>query len=115
MATTEQKIKEFQSKPYEEKLQVSMNILTNLKDRGNEQAQLIYDRVSKMEKIPEYVLEAVYKDFCDSVERIEQEKIQWELHKFDQAKNYMQKLREKEEQERAEEDCDSLLDWIDDL
>lgn len=115
MATIEQKTKEFQSKTYEEKLQVSMNILTNLKDRGNEQAQLIYNRVSKMEKIPEYVLEAVYKDFCDSVERIEQEKIQWELHKFDQAKNYMQKLREKEEQERAEEDCDSLLDWIDDL
>ena len=29
-----------------------------------------------MEKIPENVLDAIYKDFCDSVERIQQEKIQ---------------------------------------
>lgn len=115
MATTEQKLKEFQSKPYEEKLKIAMNIITNLKDRGNEQAQLIYNRVSKMEKIPEYVLEAIYKDFCNSVERIEQEKIQWELHKFDQAKDYMQKLREKEAQEREQENCDTLLEWLDDL
>jgi hypothetical protein len=29
-----------------------------------------------MEKIPEYVLEAIYQDFCESIERIQQEKIQ---------------------------------------
>jgi hypothetical protein len=39
------------------------------------QAQEIYDKISKMDKVPESVVEAIYKDFCDSVERIQQEKI----------------------------------------
>ena len=115
MATVEQKMKEFQSRPYDEKLKISMNIITNLKDRWNTQAQEIYDKISTMEKIPENVLEAIYKDFCDSVERIQQEKVEWELHNFDKVKNYMKMLREKEAQERREENCDSLLDWLDDL
>ena len=76
MATIEQKMKEFKSRSYDEKLKISMNIITNLKDRGNAQAQEIYDKISIMEKIPENVLEAIYKDFCDSIERIQQEKIQ---------------------------------------
>jgi hypothetical protein len=33
MATVEQKMKEFKSKSYDEKLKISMNIITNLKDR----------------------------------------------------------------------------------
>ena len=115
MTKKEQKLKEFQSKPYEEKLKISMNIITNLKDRWNSQAQEIYNRISVMEKIPENILDAIYKDFCDSVERIQQEKIQWELHNFNKAKDYMQKLREKEAQEREEENCDWLLEWLDDL
>jgi glutamate synthase domain-containing protein 1 len=76
MATKDQKLKEFKSKPYEEKLKISMNIITNLKDRGNAQAQEIYDKISVMERIPDNILEAIYKDFCDSVERIQQEKVQ---------------------------------------
>lgn len=115
MATIDQKMKEFQSKSYEEKLKISMNIITNLKDRGNTQAQEIYDRISVMEKIPENVVDAIYKDFCDSVERIQQEKVQWELHQFDKAKEYMQKLREEEKRQREEENCEWLLDWLDDL
>lgn len=115
MATVEQKLKEFKSKPYEERLKISMNIITNLKDRGNTQAQEIYDKISVIERIPDNILEAIYKDFCDSIERIQQEKIQWELHNFDKAKDYMQKLREKEEQERQEENCEDLLSWLNDL
>lgn len=115
MATVEQKMKEFQCKPYDERLKISMNIITNLKDRWNEQAQLIFERVSKMDRIPDSVVDAIYKDFCDSVERIQQEKIQWELHNFNKAKDYMQKLREEEAQQRAEENCEDLLDWLDDL
>ena len=115
MTTVAQKLKEFQWKSYDEKLKISMNIITNLKDRWNKQAQEIYNRISVMERIPENVLDAIYKDFCDSVERIQQEKIKWELHNFDKAKDYMKKLREREAQERQEEDCDCLLDWIDDL
>lgn len=110
MATTDQKIKGFQSKSYDEKLKISMNIITNLKDRWNTQAQEIYDRISQMERIPENVLEAIYKDFCDSVDRIQQDKIQWELHQFDKAKAYMQRLREEEQRQREEEDCEWLLD-----
>lgn len=115
MATVDQKMKEFLSKSYDERLKISMNIITNLKDRGNTQAQQIYDRISVMERIPENILEAIYKDFCDSVERIQQEKVQWELHNFDKAKDYMRKLREREEQERQNENCEDLLEWLDDL
>ena len=115
MATVEQKMKEFQSKPYEERLKISMNIITNLKDRGNLQAQEIYEKISNMERIPDSIVNAIYKDFCDSVEHIQQEKIKWELHKFDKAKDYMQKLREKESKEREEENCDCLLEGLDDL
>jgi hypothetical protein len=92
-----------------------MNIITNLKDRWNVQAQNIFDKISKMDKVPGQVVDAIYQDFCESVERIQQEKIQWELHNFDKAKDYMQKLREKEEQERQEENCEDLLSWLDDL
>ena len=115
MVTVAQKMKEFQCKPYDERLKISMNIITNLKDRWNEQAQLIFERVSQMDRIPDSVVDAIYKDFCDSVERIQQEKIQWELHNFNKAKDYMQKLREEEAQQRAEENCEDLLDWLDDL
>ena len=51
MASVDQKMKEFQSQSYEERLQISMNIITNLKDRGNSQAQEIYDSIVQMEKI----------------------------------------------------------------
>jgi hypothetical protein len=76
MANIDQKMKEFQAKPYEERLKISMNIITNLKDRGNTQAQQIYDKISTMDRVPENVVDAIYKDFCDSVERIQQEKVQ---------------------------------------
>jgi hypothetical protein len=76
MSTVDQKMKDFKSKPYDERLKISMNIVTNLKDRGNTQAQQIYDRISQMENIPDAVVDAIYKDFCDSVERIQQDKVQ---------------------------------------
>ena len=87
-----------------------MNIITNLKDRWNTQAQEIFDIISKMDKIPENLIDSIYKDFCDSVERVQQERVQWELAQFDKSKDYMQKLREREAKEREWEDVDSLLD-----
>lgn len=110
MDKVDQKMNDFQSKPYEERLKISMNIITNLKDRGNTQAQEIFDIVSGMDKVPDNLVNAIYKDFCDSVERVKQEKIQWELAQFDKAKNYMENLRRIEAQERAWENADSLLD-----
>ena len=112
MASVEQKMKEFQSLSYDERLKISMNIITNLKDRWNAQAQEIFDIISKMDKIPENLIDSIYKDFCDSVERIQQEKLQWELAQFDKSKDYMQKLREREAQERAWEDVDLLLEGL---
>lgn len=110
MASVEQKMKEFQSLSYDERLKISMNIITNLKDRWNTQAQEIFDIISKMDKMPENLIDSIYKDFCDSVERVQQERVQWELAQFDKSKDYMQKLREREAKEREWEDVDSLLD-----
>lgn len=115
MATVNQKMKDFQSKSYDERLKISMNIITNLKDRGNTQAQQIYDRISQMENIPEAVVDAIYKDFCDSIERIQQDRVQWELHQFDKAQAYIQRLRAEEKAQRESENCEALLDWLDDL
>jgi len=112
MDIIDQKMNDFQSKPYEERLKISMNIITNLKDRGNAQAQEIFDIVSGMDKVPDNLVNAIYKDFCDSVERVKQERIQWELAQFDKSKDYMQKLREREAQERAWEDADLLLEGL---
>lgn len=112
MVSVEQKMKEFQSKSYDERLKISMNIITNLKDRWNTQAQEIFDIISKMDKIPENLIDSIYKDFCDSVERIQQEKLQWELTQFDKSKDYMQRLRDRENRERACEDVDSLLEGL---
>ncbi len=114
MAAAE-KMKIFTQKSYDEKLQISMNIITNLKDRGNEQAQQIFDRISVMDKIPERVLDAIYQDFCDSIDRIEQEKVQDDLHKFNKAWIYLQKLRDEEAKIREWENPDDLLAWLDDL
>lgn len=115
MASVDQKMKEFQSKSYEERLKISMNIITNLKDRGNAQASEIYDSIVQMEKIPDEVVNAIYKDFCDSVDRLEQEKVQWQLHQFDEVKAYMQKLRDQEKAQKETENAESLLDWLEDV
>lgn len=115
MVGVDKKIKEFQLKSYDEKLKISMNIITNLKDRGNTQAQYIFDRISKMDKVPDAVLDSIYKDFCDSIERIQQDKVQWELHQFDKAQQYLQRLREEERLQREKENCDALLEWLDGL
>lgn len=114
MTTVDQKMKEFLTKPYDERLKISMNIITNLKDRGNTQAQEIFDIISKLAEIPDDLINAIYKDFCTSVERIKQEKIQWELHGFAKSKHYMEVIREREAQERALDDPESLLEWLDD-
>lgn len=115
MASVDQKMKEFQSQSYEERLKISMNIITNLKERGNVQAQEIYDSIAQMEKIPEEVVNAIYKDFCDSVDRLEQEKVQWQLHQFDEVKAYMQNLRDEEKAQKESENVESLLDWLEDV
>jgi|GEM_PF-2041183 hypothetical protein len=38
-----------------------------------------------MEKVPDAVINAIFQDFYDSVERIQREKIQSELHQFTKA------------------------------
>jgi hypothetical protein len=115
MLNIDQKVKEFSSRSYDERLEISMNIITNLKDRWNTQAQELYDKISQMEKVPDAVINAIFQDFYDSVERIQRERVQSELHQFSKAWAYMEQLREKERQEREKEDADWILDMIDDL
>ena len=112
MVSIDQKMKEFQSKSYDERLQIATNIITNLKDRGNAQAQQIFDIMSNLDKIPDNLIDAIYKDFCTSVERIKQEKIQWELHSFHKSIDSMDKIREQEAKERDKENPDWLLEWL---
>ncbi len=115
MVNTNQKMKDFQSKSYDERLKISMNIITNLKNRWNAQAQHIFDIVSRIDKVPESLLDSIYKDFCDSIERIQQEKLEWELHNFEKSKNYINKLRDMEQIQSLGENPDWILDWLDDL
>lgn len=113
MVDINKKLEQYQWMSYEEKLNISMNIISNLKDRGNIQAQEIFDRISNMDIVPNKVLDAIYTDFYNSVERIQKEKVSWELHKFEESKIYIQKIRAKEDEEK--EDCDWILDWLYDL
>ena len=115
MTSINKKIKEFRSKSYEERLSIVMNIIRNLKDCGNIQAQYIYDKILQIEKVPVDVIDAIYKDFCDARNCIHQKKMQWHLRKFEEVDVYMQKLREKENRQKDTENAELLLDWIDDL
>lgn len=115
MVSVWEKMKLFSQKSYDDKLQVAMNIINNLKDRGNVQAQQIFDKISIMDNVPEKFLDAIYQDFCDSVDRIEQEKFQKDLHRFDKAGAYLKKLKEEESMIRSWENPDDLLAWLDDL
>ena len=112
MFNIEQKMKEFSNKSYDERLRISTNIITNLKDRGNAQAQEIFDIMSDLDEVPDDLLNAIYKDYSKSVERIKQERIQWDLHNFEKARNHIKNMREVEARERAEENPDWLLEWL---
>lgn len=106
------KIEEFIQLSYDEKLKISMNIIVNLKDRGNAQAKDIFDYISTIEKIPEHILETIYTDFEDSIEKIKGEKIQSDLHKFSKSEEYIHQLKEREFQERVQENPEGILDQI---
>lgn len=102
----------FKQLPYQEKRNIAMNIITNLKDRGNTQAQEIYDYVSTLETIPDSLLESIYQDFEISVEKIKKERISDQLHVFDTAQASIAKIREREAQERVQENSESILEQI---
>lgn len=106
------KIEEFKKLSYDEKLKISMNIIVNLKDRGNTQAKDIFDYISTLEKVPKRIVESIYKDFEDSIERIKWERIQSDLHKFSKSEEYIHQLKEREAQERAQENPEGILDQI---
>lgn len=110
--TIQSDIDAFKTLAYEEKLDIAMNIITNLKDKGNEQAKEIYAYVSTLEKVPETILESIYADFEESIEKIKNEKVESELHKFDKVQDYITHMREREAKERAEEDSESLLEQL---
>ncbi len=106
------KIQEFKTLPYEERLSIAMNIITNLKDKGNTQAKDIYDYVSTLEVVPDNILESIYLDFEESIEKIKNEKVESELHKFDKVQAYIHTIREREEKEKEGENSESLLEQI---
>ena len=109
MADVWQKIEIFNAKSYNERLEIAINIINNLKDRWNIQAQEIYEKISHMERVPEGVINAIYLDFCNSIDRIEKERVRDELHKFSKAWTYLTKLREDEKAQREKDDPESLL------
>ncbi len=106
------KLKKFKALSYEDKYGISMNIITNLKDRWNKQALKIFNFLEKEERVKEDILESIYEDFEVSVESIKQKNIKEDLHKFDKTAKYLAKLKEEEEIERLKEDPDSILEQI---
>jgi len=108
----QEKLDKFNALSYDDKYSISMNIITNLKDRWNTQALRIFDFMQTQKKVSESLLESIYKDFEVSVENIKQKNVKEDLHKFDNASKYLDQLRAEEEKERAQEDPDSILDQI---
>ena len=109
---TQSNIEKFKQLSYQEKKDIATNIISNLKDRGNTQAQEIFEYMSNSDNISESFLESIYEDFENSVQKIKEKKIEGELHAFQQSHNYIKELREQEAKEMAEEDPDSLLEQI---
>ncbi len=110
--TVQAQLDVFKALSYEEKLKIATNIITNLKERGNAQAQSIFDYMHGFDVVPDTVLHSIYEDFKTSVERIKQEKIEDDVHKFTKSTSYIQELKSREEQERVEENPEALLDQL---
>jgi hypothetical protein len=108
----QKKLEKFNALSYEDKYSISMNIITNLKDRWNIQALKIFDFMQTQKKVSERLLESIYKDFEVSVENIKQKNVEDDLHKFENTSKYLDQLRVEEEKERVQEDPDSILDQI---
>ncbi len=106
------KLQKFNALSYQDKYTIAINIITNLKDRWNKQALMIFDFMEKQDKVSEVLLENIYKDFEVSIEKIKQKNVENDLHKFESTVKYLDKLREEERKERVQEDPDSLLDQI---
>lgn len=109
---TQSNIEKFKQLSYQEKLDIATNIITNLKNRWNTQAQEIFEYMNNSENISESFLESIYEDFENSIEKIKEKRVEGELHAFQQSHNYIKELREQEAQEMAQEDPDSLLEQI---
>lgn len=105
-------LEQFKALPYDEKLKIAMNIIVNLKDKGNVQAQEIYEYISTLEKVPENILESIYEDYEISVEEIKKKRITTQLHVFDNAQTSIDQIRAREAQERAQENPDNILKQI---
>lgn len=111
----DQKLAEFQKLDYEKKKEMCLNILTVLEKKGNEQAGRILTMAQQMTTIPENLLESIFKDFEISIENIKEGKQQEKLYMFEKSKDFMAKLRAKEEADRANENADDVLSGLDDI
>jgi hypothetical protein len=108
----EKKLQKFNALSYQDKYNIAINIITNLKDRWNKQAQEIFDFIEKQNKVSETFLENIYKDFEVSIEKIKEKNVKDDLHKFDNATKYLDMLREEEAKEREIENPEDILKKI---
>ena len=106
------KLEQFKKFSYDEKYKIAMNIVVNLKDKGNAQAQSIYDYIVSVDSAPEDMLESIYEDFETSIDNIKQARIGDDLHQFTKSVDYIKQLQEQEAQEREQENPDAILDQL---
>lgn len=106
------KLAQFKSLSYEEKLKIDTNILSVLGEKWNKEATEILDTINNMDSIPDNVLNSIYLDFENSIDKIRKGKIEDKLHSFVKARKYINSLREQEKLERESENTEDLLKGI---
>lgn len=117
----EKKMETFQWKAYDEKLKISMDILTKIKDK-NPQAQQIYDVINERyiipgKQVPVNIVESIYKDVCVSEDKIEKEKVAEWLSQYNKWQEKLRILKQEEAVKREQDirDADYLIENIDNL
>lgn len=106
---TNQKLEQFKKLTYEKKVEIDKNILSVLSEKGNTDAWEILNTINNINPISNEILDSIYLDFENSIDKIKQWKVDNQLYTFDKAKNYIASLRQQEEKERANENPDDLL------
>ncbi len=104
-----QKLKQFKELSYEKKVEMDKNILSVLSEKWNTDAWEILATINDMDPIADNILNSIYLDFENSIDKIEQWKIEDQLHTFDKAKDYIATLHQQEKIERESENPDDLL------
>jgi len=106
---TKKKLEIFQSLNYNDRLNIVKKIIINLKNRGNIEAQIIFETLNTLDPVDDDLMASIYLDFEESIENIKKCRVDKELYKFSQSLKDAKILNKKEQEDKNQENPDDIL------